>query len=75
MKVKFTGEKFDVLTNYGYEYSIGEAGWISADGATVVSENRSPYQRQIMQYSQKDELHEKNITVLIEAGLAERVDK
>jgi len=76
MKAKFTGEKFDVLTNYGYSYSITDGGWVSADLATIVSENRSPYQRQIQLYNpDKWEAHEKNIATLVSAGIAEREKK
>ena len=75
MKVKFTGENFDVLTNYGYSFSMIEGGWISPDRATIVSQYREPYQRQIMQYSYNEEAHEKNITALVDAGLAERTEQ
>jgi len=73
MKAKFTETKFDVLINYGYRYSTIEGGWISANRATIINENRSPYQRQIQQYNPNmQEAHEENITVLVDAGLAER---
>jgi len=76
MKAKFIGDNYDVLTDYGYTYSMTEGGWISADFATVVSQNRCPYQGQIMQFTpDREELHEKNITKLINAGLAECKDK
>jgi hypothetical protein len=72
MKAKFIGTDFSVLTYHGYFYSIIEGGWISADGATIVSENRSPYQRQIQQNKPNMQAaHEKNVTALVNAGLAE----
>ena len=74
MKANFTGAKFNVLTNYGYTYSMTEGGWISADGATVISEIRKPYERQIMQFKpDAEEAHEKNVNKLVSFGLAEIV--
>ena len=72
MKAKFTAPKFGVLTNYGYTYSMIEGGWISADLATIVSENRKPYHREIQQYSPNEEAHEKNIEKLVSFGIAEK---
>jgi hypothetical protein len=73
MTTKFIGAEFSVLANHGYSYSIIEGGWVSTDGATIVSETRSPYQRQIQQYKpDMQEAHDKNITALVNAGLAER---
>jgi hypothetical protein len=71
MKAKYTGKDFNVLSDYGYVYSM-EDGWISANRATVVSEIRKPY-REIKQYtSGRKKAHEKNITTLVDAGLAKR---
>lgn len=53
------------LERLGYRYVIMEAGYISKDGATVVSIDRSPYQRQVMQYTRDAEVaHEANVEQL-----------
>ncbi|WP_461246539.1 hypothetical protein [Treponema sp. R6D11] len=76
MKAKFIGEDYDVLTNYGYTYSITEGGWVSNNLATVVYQNRCPYEGQIMQYTPgRNEVHARNITTLVTAGLAKWKDK
>jgi hypothetical protein len=53
------------LIELGYTYSVGEAGYISQDEATIIIINRCPYKRQVQQYSEGAEIeHEKNINQL-----------
>lgn len=44
-----------ILEELGYAYSIMEGGYISEDGATIISINRRPYEREIQQYSANSE--------------------
>lgn len=56
----------------GYVYSIGEAGYISEDEATVIVISRCPYKREVQQYTFNAELrHEKNVNKLRELNLLE----
>lgn len=60
------------LEKLGYRYNIMEAGYISKDRATIVSIDRSPYQRQVMQYTQDAEVqHEANVAQLQEMNILE----
>lgn len=53
------------LEELGYTYSISEGGYISENGATIISICRSPYKRQVMQYEANVEAeHMENIEQL-----------
>lgn len=53
------------LEELGYSYSITEGGYISEDGATIISIDRNPYKRQVMQYKANVEVeHMKNVEQL-----------
>jgi len=56
---------FKKLEDLGYSYSIVEGGYVSEDGATIISTDRMPYKRQVMQYKSNVETeHMKNIEQL-----------
>lgn len=59
------------LEDLGYTYVMIEAGYMSKDGATIVSIDRSPYQREVMQYSRDEEKHIANVQKLREMDLLE----
>lgn len=60
------------LEELGYIYSIMEGGYVSSDGATIVSISRSPYQRQVMQYRANAEAeHLANVELLKQVGALE----
>lgn len=59
------------LEELGYEYAIMEGGYVSENGATIVSINRRPYEREVMQYSRNEEQHKENINKLRDIGALE----
>jgi hypothetical protein len=72
MKAKFIGEDFSVLKGFGYTYSIVEGSYVSSDFATIVHERGYPYKGRINLFTPfKHEAHNKNITELVNAKLAE----
>lgn len=71
MKIKegFTASQLEEL---GYTLDMLEGGYISQDGATIVSMHRTPYQQEVMQYLPlSEEHHEKNLERLREVGAIE----
>lgn len=63
---------YDRLEELGYVYSMMEGGYISEDGATIISIDRRPYERQVMQYKANvEDQHIKNVDKLKEADLLE----
>ena len=60
------------LEELGYTYSSMEGGFVSSDGATIVSISRAPYQRQVMQYRANAEAkHSANVELLSQIGALE----
>ncbi|MGE7129191.1 hypothetical protein [Lysinibacillus xylanilyticus] len=60
------------LEEMGYIYSIMEGGYVSPNGATIVSISRAPYQRQVMQYRANAEVeHLANVELLNQVGALE----
>lgn len=41
------------LTEMGFLYSAIEGGYVSKNGATIVSVKRRPYERHVMQYERE----------------------
>ncbi len=62
----------DRLEEQGYTYSIMEGGFVSSDGATIISFSRAPYQREVMQYRGNAEAeHSENVELLSLIGALE----
>jgi len=58
------------LLDLGFTYAIMEGGYMSRDYATIIIDNRAPYNGQIQQYSRgMEEEHIRNIERLEKAGL------
>lgn len=68
IKEDFEHKKLEEL---GYTYVIIEGGYVSVDGATIVSISRRPYEREVMQYSRNEEQHQENINKLRDIGALE----
>ena len=55
----------DKLIELGYTFSVMEGGFVSKDAATIVSIDRRPYERQVMQYRANAEVkHLENVEKL-----------
>lgn len=63
---------YNFLVELGYEYCVIEAGYISKDLSTIVIAHRSPYQRQVVQYTPHlNDEYLNNIKMLKEIGAIE----
>jgi len=63
-----------VLEEKGYRYIPIEGGYLSENGATMISISRAPYQRQVMPYKAHAACeHEQNIEILREMGALEEL--
>ncbi|PDZ94573.1 hypothetical protein CON36_33100 [Bacillus cereus] len=69
IKAEFDHSK---LKELGYSYAMIEGGYVSKDLATIVIINRSPYEREVMQYIPNAETnHMENVKKLKQIGAIE----
>jgi hypothetical protein len=60
---------YSQLGELGYRYSLMEGGYLSRDLATIVIDNRRPYIREVMQYTDcAEEQHLRNVEELKDKG-------
>jgi len=65
-----------MLEEIGYRYIPIEGGYLSGNGATMISISRAPYQREVMPYkAHAAHEHEKNIKVLRNMGALEESEE
>jgi hypothetical protein len=68
MELRFKDLFKEKLRALGYQYHITEGGYVSADKATIIIDNRDPYKGQIKMYTRRADNHRKNIKTLLQFG-------